>query len=361
MVHRESTLRQGSRRLLASCIAIMGIVVSGSVTRGEQPNVAPDRPPVQRVQPPEWAPEVPFTPLAHVEVFGSGPIPMVLIPGIAQDWTIFKTFMERNALRYTIYSVTLPGFGDSAAPPLPETAHFKDLPVLHNALKAIVRMIEERGIDRPVIGGYELGAHLAMWLALENPEDFRAVISIEGYPFVPLIPGHLEYDEDQRIEHIRTKIMTPMRDELESSWRNRMKALAPTLVSDPERAKEIGEMLTTPTRGVTIEHTFEYYMSDLRVGLPNLRVPLLVIAAIRPERWARPDIIRDQWRQLYAVSRCTTLVFFNRCLPYIMDEEPQALDLAVSDFLSGRQVQGGLVAGGGSCIPEGGVLAPAPK
>lgn len=318
---------------------------------------APEKPPVQRVQPPAWAPEIPFTPVAHVEVFGSGPVHMVLIPGIAQDWTVFRSFMERNALRYTMYALTLPGFGDSAAPPFPDNAIFKDLPVLHNALKAIRVAIAERGLDRPVIGGYELGAHLALWLAIENPESFRAVIAIEGYPFMPLAPGALEYDEDQRIEFIRTKIVHPMKDEPEESWRERMKKMAMTLVSNPKRGIEVGEMITTPTRGVTMEHTLEYYMSDLRPGLGRLQAPLLVIAALRPESWFRADVMRDQWRNLYATASCTTLVFFNKCKPYVLDEAPAQLDTAVNDFLSGRPVDGGLVSSKGSCIPEGGVNA----
>jgi pimeloyl-ACP methyl ester carboxylesterase len=333
------------------------VVVAAAGAGGQEAPAAASPPSAQRIQAPPWAPEIPFTPLAHVEVFGSGPIPMVLIPGIAQDWTVFKTFMERNARRYTMYAVTLPGFGDSPAPPFPDNAHFKDLPVLHNALKAIQFMIAERGIDRPVIGGYELGGHLALWLALEHPESFRAVIGIEGYPFVPLSPGALEFNEDARIEHIRTKVVHPMNSETEQAWRARMKKLALTLVSDPERGAEVGEMITTPTRGVTMEHTLEYFMSDLRVGLGKLEVPLLVIAAMRPESWFRADIARDQWRSLYATASCTTLVFFNKCKPYVLDEAPDELDVAVEEFLSGKPVSGGLVSSKGSCIPEHGVGA----
>lgn len=341
---------------VAACVG--AAVLPTPVVGAPDAEPAAQRPIVQRVQPPAWAPELPFSPVAHVEVFGSGPVPMVLIPGTAQDWRVFKSFMERNARRYTMYALTLPGFGGNAAPPFPENAHFKDLPVLHNALKAIRQVIAERGIDRPVIGGYELGAHLALWLALEHPDSFRAVLAIEGYPFVPLVPGQLVYDEDARIEHIRTKIVHPMREELEETWRGRMQKLALTLVTDPEQGAAVGEMITTPTRGVTMEHTFEYYMSDLRVGLPTLRTPLLVIAALRPEGWFRADIARDQWRSLYATAPCTTLVFFNRCRPYVMYDAPEQLDTTVDQFLSGKPVTGGLVSSGGSCVPEGGVGGP---
>lgn len=335
--------------------AALAMALASVGQQGDSP--APERPRIQRTQPPPWAPETPFTPIPHVEVFGRGPVPMVLIPGIAQDWSIFRTYMERNAGRYTMYAVTLPGFGDTAAPPLPENSIFTDRPVLENARKAIRKMIADFGIEQPVIGGYELGAHLALWMALETPEEFSAVVAIEGYPFVPLIPGQLHFDEDERVEHIKTKIVLPLNEEAEDQWRTRMRALAQSLVSDPQRAEEVGKMVTTPTRGVTMEHTLEYYMSDLRPGLPTLRVPLLVIAALRPERWFRPDIARDQWRALYATAPCTTLVFFNQCRPYVMYDAPEQLDQVVDEFLSGHAVTGGLVSSGGSCIPEGGVAA----
>src|SRR5262249_3432161 len=56
----------------------------------------------------------------HVEKLGRGPIPMILLADVGEDWTLYKSFMERNAGRYTMYAVTLPGSGGTPPPPKPE-------------------------------------------------------------------------------------------------------------------------------------------------------------------------------------------------------------------------------------------------
>ena len=53
--------------------------------------------------------------LAHVERVGTGPVDLVLIPGLACDWRVWEDFLQRNARRYTMYAVTLPGFGGAPA------------------------------------------------------------------------------------------------------------------------------------------------------------------------------------------------------------------------------------------------------
>ena len=58
--------------------------------------------------------------LAHVETRGEGDTHLLLVPGLLCDWTVWESFMERNAERYTMHAVTLPGFGGTEPPPEPE-------------------------------------------------------------------------------------------------------------------------------------------------------------------------------------------------------------------------------------------------
>src|SRR5688500_15672526 len=50
---------------------------------------------------------------------GSGPIDVLLIPGWGFGAEVFDSFMRENASRYRMVAVTLPGFGGTAAPPMP--------------------------------------------------------------------------------------------------------------------------------------------------------------------------------------------------------------------------------------------------
>ncbi|MEJ0033367.1 MAG: hypothetical protein WDO15_24870 [Bacteroidota bacterium] len=48
---------------------------------------------------------------------------LILIPGIGFDSSVFSDFVERNKKSYTMYTVTIPGYGNTAAPAMPDSAH----------------------------------------------------------------------------------------------------------------------------------------------------------------------------------------------------------------------------------------------
>ena len=58
--------------------------------------------------------------LGAVVEHGTGPIDMVLVSGFGLGTSAFEGFLRRNADRYRMIAVTLPGFEDTAAPPMPE-------------------------------------------------------------------------------------------------------------------------------------------------------------------------------------------------------------------------------------------------
>lgn len=129
-------------------------------------------------------------PLGHVEVRGSGPIPMVLISGPTLDWRYWEGFMDRNGDRYTMYAVTLPGMSGSEAMPMPAPWTPKDraarqdppmgTPWLDNAVEAVADMMIERCPGPAVVMGHAMGGTLALRLGIEHPRLVSAVVSLEG-------------------------------------------------------------------------------------------------------------------------------------------------------------------------------------
>src|SRR5262245_37745552 len=71
---------------------------------------------------------------------GEGSVPIVLVPGFACDAGAFAEFMQRNSGQYTMYAITLPGFGSTAAPALPPNDD-TTTPLLDNAANAIVDFV----------------------------------------------------------------------------------------------------------------------------------------------------------------------------------------------------------------------------
>src|SRR5262249_21337993 len=154
----------GSSRNMSIMIAGM-CAVAASVFGQSTSHPAPQSQPA--------AGPVAFTPIAHVEKRGSGPINMVLIPGMSCDWTVFDKFMDRNSVRYTMWAVTLPGFGGTPAPPTP--AENQVGAWLDNADAAVWKVIQDQKIAKPVIVGHSLGGFLALRLGTEHAKDLRAV------------------------------------------------------------------------------------------------------------------------------------------------------------------------------------------
>src|SRR4051794_4581202 len=112
---------------------------------------------------------------------------MVLIPGLVSDWSVFESFMTRNADKYTMYAVTLPGFGKSQAPPQPaEGESYTAGAWMANAERAILQMIDEKKLDKPVVVGQALGGHLAMRIAVLHPEKVKSVIVLNSMPAYPI-------------------------------------------------------------------------------------------------------------------------------------------------------------------------------
>jgi pimeloyl-ACP methyl ester carboxylesterase len=118
--------------------------------------------------------------LGAVEKRGRGPIPMILIADIRTDWSLYRSFMDRNAERYTMYAVTLPGYGGAPAPPRPESLDLKTTPWWDGAEKGVISLIEKNRLNKPVVVGMATSSYLATRLAVNHPDKIRAAVVIDG-------------------------------------------------------------------------------------------------------------------------------------------------------------------------------------
>lgn len=120
----------------------------------------------------------------HVEVKGRGPVPMILFADIRADWTLYQSFMERNADRYTMYAVTQPGFGGSPPPPRPGTFDATPTQWWSGLEQAAVTLIEKQKLNKPVLVGINASVYLVTRLAADHPEKCRAAVILNGLVFM---------------------------------------------------------------------------------------------------------------------------------------------------------------------------------
>jgi len=244
----------------------------------------------------------PLGSLGRVDKEGTGPIPMILIPGAAFGGSIWKDFMERNKDRYTMYAITPSGYEGTKPPPWPDTDDFSRQVWTDALLKAIVKLINDEKLDKPVIVGHHmLGDYYALRLALENPDKVRAAVVIAGMPSMALPafgqnkPGETPKtaNPEQRKQMVKSFFLPFYKTVTEKMWRaGSFKAR--TFCRDARRGAELFDLQVSVPIPTQLGYFFEYQSADLEPSLSKLAVPLLVV--LPKQSWTL-DTILDNFRE----------------------------------------------------------------
>ena len=100
-------------------------------------------------------------------------IPVVLLHGLTATHryvVMGSRALERSAHRVVSYDAR--GHGASAPAPDPQAYSYEDLAA------DLLRVLDERGIDRAVLAGASMGGHTALKVALEQPERVAGLVVI---------------------------------------------------------------------------------------------------------------------------------------------------------------------------------------
>ena len=263
---------------------------------------------------------------------GTGPIAMILIPDLGTDWRVFDSFMQRNLSRFTFYAVTLPGFGGTNPQRRPEKLDFGTMDWWDNATKALLNLIANQKLTRPVILGHQAGSYLAMKLALHNPKIIRGAVVLNGLLYAP-VPGIPE--KATRAERVRiVNSWTPAElfpNASQAQYRSVMLQSAEWFCKNKERQKKIAEMLSTSRPSVWWNYFAELATTDLTTEIKGLKVPMLVLPSVYDAGsvgFESSKIALSQWDPLdHSVSPLPiTVIRMEDCRAYATEDQPQKLD-----------------------------------
>ena len=102
---------------------------------------------------------------------GSGP-PVVLLHGWPGDRTDHADVVPLLADAATVVVPDLRGFGESDKHPEPPAEAYSAVA----QARSVVGLIEELGLDTPVIAGYDIGSRIAQAIARDTPDKVRALV-----------------------------------------------------------------------------------------------------------------------------------------------------------------------------------------
>ncbi|MBL8745845.1 MAG: alpha/beta hydrolase [Phycisphaerae bacterium] len=309
---------------IAVATALVGLY-PGAVARGEEAPAAP----AQSIT-------------LHVETRGTGPVQMVLVPGLSCDWTVWEAFMKRNESAYTMHALTLPGFGGTEPPPTPpEGSKFSESPWINLAERAIVELIQTKRLDRPVLVGHSLGGHLACRIAAKNPGLLQSAVAVDGMPAFPLAGPGVPMTTEQR-ENVAAAIYRNMTATPDEAWPEQQRTFFTQMVTDPARGEQLTAMcLKTPKR-VASRYMAELLGSDVIAETKASQTPIVFFAAVAPPDvpGMTPETVKRIWAPFVDGAATLHLVYFEECRHFIMDDAPAEFDRAISQWVKGEPVEG---------------------
>jgi 3-oxoadipate enol-lactonase len=113
----------------------------------------------------------------HCREEGDGPVPIVLLHGLAADHTVWNGVLPKLAPGHRLLAPDLRGHGRSPAPP-DSSFGFEELEA------DLLALLAAKSVDSAHLVGLSAGALLALRLGLDRPEKVRSVTLIGGASYV---------------------------------------------------------------------------------------------------------------------------------------------------------------------------------
>jgi pimeloyl-ACP methyl ester carboxylesterase len=282
---------------------------------------------------------------------GKGPIDMVLISGFGVGASAFDGFMQRNAKRYHMIAITLPGFEGTAAPPMPPAGtSYGDQTWTRAATDAVVRLVKERKLRKPVLVGHFInGTQVAVQAALHDAVQARALVLLAGSPryepvdVTPYWPQGLTLEKkiamvDGGLAPRWFKTVT------RTTWvANNFRATDYSV--DEAHGKTFADRANAPPLPVLIRYLCEFHASDVGPALAKATVPTLLIQPLFTEalrsdakRSYLTSYFKQPWQGVLDNRARSSAVFLDDSGILVMDDKASDVDRLIADFLkrSGR-------------------------
>ena len=120
-----------------------------------------------------------------VTKLGSGK-PVILIPGLMSDASVYKVLATELAQKHQVHLVSLKGFASTPLDQTKSDISNNKIPLfsLKNFTQELVSYIAKNNLKKPTIIGHSMGGLSGLYMASYHEESIGKVISIDGLPFI---------------------------------------------------------------------------------------------------------------------------------------------------------------------------------
>jgi pimeloyl-ACP methyl ester carboxylesterase len=267
------------------------------------------------------------------ERYGQGDPALILLPGLSMGAWQWAGTIDAFSKDHAVYAATLAGF-DGTPPAQP--------PYLAQADAAVITLVQQQGLKKPVMIGHSLGGHLALRLIEEHSDLFSGAVLVDTTPyFPPLQTGQTPAQRDANVAMLADGI----RSAPDIFYEAQMRQTVATMVTSPVDIETVIEHALRSDR-TTLAGTTSEMSEDLRPALSRIAVPTLVVAPVSHEapymtdalRALTPQQLDDTIRNYYASqfpgAKTVTVQTIDGSKHFVMLDQPDALNAAISSFLS---------------------------
>lgn len=294
---------------------------------------------------PEGTKTVPYGTLGKVAKIGTGPKNTLLIPGLGFGAEIWDDFAERNKNRFSMYAVTLPGFGDT--PPLampPEGTKYAQTTWTRSAISAIEKLFEKERLERvTIIAHWAIATQIALQLALDHPDRIDSVIVIGGplkVYFENSPTDMLKWTAGERALFVEGLGDKWFRTVTRRTWDDN-NFMSYDYAVNPRRGLYLWREAQRPMLPVWIRYLLEFYSLDPFPDLKDLKVPTLVVQPafddagfyVENNRNYMRNLCVDSWRGAKSQNDNLEFVSITGSRLFVMYDKPDDLEKSITGFL----------------------------
>ncbi len=277
---------------------------------------------------------------------GTGSHTLILIPGLGFDASVFKDFIEANKNRFTMYAITIPGFGITTAAPMPDSnVSYGEQSWNKGVVQGLVKLIEKEKLQKPtVVGHFILGTQIALRMAIDYPDKVGSVIILGGaIKFIASMNDTLRDYPLATMCNITDNYTAPI-------WFKHMKKdffddgnFKPSIYSLNEKTgSALWNQVKEVPLPVIIRYSCEYFASDITPELNKIKCPVLVLRATfrknilnapLNKNWIQPQFITS-WSKATDVNRLIEVIDIPNASTFVWKDNPKETYKRINKFLN---------------------------
>jgi len=277
--------------------------------------------------------------------YGNGKQFVILVPGLGFDYSIFKDFMVANKSNYTMYAITIPGFGNTSAPPMPDTSvSYGDQTWTKGIIDGILKLIAKEDIQKPIlVGHFTLGSQIALRMAIDNPDKISGVILLGGQAkFIAIQEGKvLDYPLKYLIQGT-DKYSAPImfKGKKEKDW-DKGNYLPEIYSLNKKRGKKLWDKVAGVPVPVMVRYLCEFTSTDLKAELGKIKCPLLVLRPMFNDAILKADInsyvkpqFIDTWNNATSINQQIQIKDIPNSATFVWKDSSRLIYKEVKTFIS---------------------------